>query len=625
MSVLAKRTYKAADERREQILDCALQVFADRGYHGASIADVCARAGIGRATLYQYFDDKRDVLVALADRITRRVADAVAARPPLSIPEGFLPTEAQALQVVTAQCVSILRVVFADAASCRLLLRAGRGADGVVDDLLRGIDAAVLSVIEADLLAAQRAGVLRPVDVHFTALFFLGGIEKTVLDCLDADRAVDDGGSARRSAELRPQPPSTMGLRSAQRRAPPPNPRRRRGHRPQGGRARAARRPRGPLSHRLFTRRSHSDAPPFDAPRERPPHHPKPQDPRRPPMTPRKDWPPYELVEVPEVAAVQEKSRRLERLYHLTQERAWDGRAVLAALVEKHGPPGRGMDPATRRALVTVLSVLLWGELAAWSISADLALAIDDMDAKMAATGQVFDEARHFYVMRDYLLLLAGPDGGGESIPIPRLGSLGRTLLLDVLDTPDLAKKLVGMQLLIETNAVVIFKRLGETNVCPVLTELLPYFERDESRHVGLGVLYLPRLMERMGRAERTALGLFQGRCLALLIASGMALAEHFEALGMDQRTMTARVTSMQDDVVRQMRAAHGRGAVRAVLNPKASAFGPRLLDFLHPEGGVAQAKPLHRAIHGGMTRVAIALDRRGARSGAPQDGRALA
>ena len=202
MSVLERRTYKPADERREQILDCALQVFADRGYHGASIADVCARAGIGRATLYQYFDDKRDVLVALTDRITQRVRDAIAARPPFTLPEGFVLTQEVALQAVTAQCVSVLRVVFEDAPSCRLLLRAGRGADGVVDDLLRGIDAAVLSVMEADLLAAQRAGVLRPVDVHFTARFFLGGIEKTVLDCLDQDRPVDVEAIARQAAEL---------------------------------------------------------------------------------------------------------------------------------------------------------------------------------------------------------------------------------------------------------------------------------------------------------------------------------------------------------------------------------------------------------------------------------------
>src|SRR6266545_68043 len=78
MSVLSyrRRTYKPKDERRTQILECALAAFSERGYHATSIAHVCARARIGRATLYQYFADKRALLVALAERIAERVSEA---------------------------------------------------------------------------------------------------------------------------------------------------------------------------------------------------------------------------------------------------------------------------------------------------------------------------------------------------------------------------------------------------------------------------------------------------------------------------------------------------------------------------------------------------------------------
>jgi hypothetical protein len=318
----------------------------------------------------------------------------------------------------------------------------------------------------------------------------------------------------------------------------------------------------------------------------------------------RRAWPPYELVDRDAIRAAEAKSRRLERLYHLTQEHAWDGRAVLGSLVDKHGPPGRDMDPGVREALKHTLAVLLWGELAAWTISADLALAIDDMDAKMAATGQVFDEARHFYVLRDYLVMLCDGDA------VPPLGGLARKLLRDVIETQSLAKKLVGMQLLFETNAVVIFKRLSEAGVCPVLTELLPYFERDESRHVGLGVIYLPRLIARMSRTEAASVAAFQGRCLALLIAGGFTLRAHFDRLGLEGRLMATRVTTMQDDIVRQMVEAHGMGVVRAVLNPRGSSFGLRVLDFIHPEGGVAKVSRLHRTMHGAVMRTAKAIDR---------------
>ena len=202
MSVLAKRTYKPADERREQILDCALEVFAGKGYHGASIADVCGRAGIGRATLYQYFEDKGDVLVALADRIERRVDAAIATRAPLRAPIGVRPADADLLAFVALRMAHVLAAVFDQPEATRLVLRAGRGADGVVDDLLARLDAKVVAVVRADIEAAIDMGVARRVDVALVARFFVGGIEKVVLSALDEGGDVDVLAIARTVAEV---------------------------------------------------------------------------------------------------------------------------------------------------------------------------------------------------------------------------------------------------------------------------------------------------------------------------------------------------------------------------------------------------------------------------------------
>jgi AcrR family transcriptional regulator len=198
----SKRTYKAAGERREQLLDCALEAFAERGYHGTSIADVCARAGVGRATLYQYFTDKRDLLVALADRIATRVLEAYADRPPFRIAPGVRPSEEQVVRFAEARFAGVLSVVFEDRAIARLVLRAGRGADGVVDDILHRIDQAVLETIEQELRAAKEAGVIRDLDEHFVARFFLGGFEKIVLSYIDEDRPLDVQQIAREAALL---------------------------------------------------------------------------------------------------------------------------------------------------------------------------------------------------------------------------------------------------------------------------------------------------------------------------------------------------------------------------------------------------------------------------------------
>jgi AcrR family transcriptional regulator len=197
-----RRTYLPAAERRDQILDCALEAFAEAGYHATSIADVCSRAGIGRGTLYQYFDDKRALLEALAERITKRIVKSFSERERLRVPPGFKPTRQQAIQFVEQRFAEVLRAVFEDAATARLVLRAGRGADGVVDGILRRIDEAAIARIEEELRAAKEAGVIRPVDEHFVARFFLGGVEKIVLAYIEDDRPIDIQAIAREAALL---------------------------------------------------------------------------------------------------------------------------------------------------------------------------------------------------------------------------------------------------------------------------------------------------------------------------------------------------------------------------------------------------------------------------------------
>jgi hypothetical protein len=95
-----------------------------------------------------------------------------------------------------------MSVVFEDAATARLVLRAGRGADGVVDEIMRRIESAVLQTLEAELRAAKEAGAIRDLDEHFVARFFLGGFEKIVMSYLDEDRPLDVAKIAHEAALL---------------------------------------------------------------------------------------------------------------------------------------------------------------------------------------------------------------------------------------------------------------------------------------------------------------------------------------------------------------------------------------------------------------------------------------
>src|SRR3954469_12590644 len=58
----------SAEDRRQAILDAALEVFGAHGYHGASIDEIAQTAGISKALIYEHFPSKKDLHVSLLER-----------------------------------------------------------------------------------------------------------------------------------------------------------------------------------------------------------------------------------------------------------------------------------------------------------------------------------------------------------------------------------------------------------------------------------------------------------------------------------------------------------------------------------------------------------------------------
>ena len=234
----------------------------------------------------------------------------------------------------------------------------------------------------------------------------------------------------------------------------------------------------------------------------------------------------------------------LEGVYHKGQKHAWNGKRVLQDLISKHGGI-KELNPQQKQAIKNIFSIILQGELAAWKISAQLAAELDNIEAKMAATSQVHDEARHFYVMRDYL---NHSNLQNVSVKLPQ--SIETTLEM-VTSTNNMAKKILGMQLMIEPVALTIFQKVREANVEPVLSDLLVYFEKDEARHVALGVNYLPVILNEMSATEILSLLVWQIRLFKLEVIGLRELQEDFKCLGIDPEKAFSLAEKKQLDALK--------------------------------------------------------------------------
>ena len=74
-------------EQQAALLEHAARLFAERGFQGTSMLELATAAGVSKALLYHYYEDKYQLLVAIAeghiDRLLALVGDvAVAALPP---------------------------------------------------------------------------------------------------------------------------------------------------------------------------------------------------------------------------------------------------------------------------------------------------------------------------------------------------------------------------------------------------------------------------------------------------------------------------------------------------------------------------------------------------------------
>jgi AcrR family transcriptional regulator len=146
---------------REEIIDAAIEVFAESGYHDAGVADIAKRVGIGHSTFYRHFENKRAILDEVINTVIERSTAALAAE---NAPEAANTLDEYRDQVgriatALAEIISDLRVV-------RLIL----------------IEAAS---IDTDM--RQRVDGMFDLAVNMTASYYQHGLESGYLrDDLDA-------------------------------------------------------------------------------------------------------------------------------------------------------------------------------------------------------------------------------------------------------------------------------------------------------------------------------------------------------------------------------------------------------------------------------------------------------
>lgn len=171
-------------ERKQQLIDAAAALFAERGYGATRIADICRAAGVAKGLFYWYFPTKHELFAELVRTMRRRLRRAqAAAMDPDADAVTRIGQGAEASVRFMAEHAAYFDLLEVERSDREIAAVLGEGSDVYRHDVLRLV------------LEGQAAGIIPDSDPDLLTVGVLGAVSSfsnayrhgSLADTLDAD------------------------------------------------------------------------------------------------------------------------------------------------------------------------------------------------------------------------------------------------------------------------------------------------------------------------------------------------------------------------------------------------------------------------------------------------------
>jgi hypothetical protein len=208
-----------------------------------------------------------------------------------------------------------------------------------------------------------------------------------------------------------------------------------------------------------------------------------------------------------------------------------------------------------------MVSNILHGEQGALSLSASLCMILRDPGAQEYAANQTREEARHVTAFSRYVAARWGT-------PL-RAGRTLQTLMVELVRAPEVYKKLVGMQMLIEGLAMGAFATLHSRTNDPLLRRLVQLVMTDEAFHHKFGKIWAERTVPKLTETEHETVEQWAAQCFQTLLfnlINAEQKQEIYAQFGLDWQWVRSAVMEAFTDSDRRRVMAQGTNIFRVLI-----------------------------------------------------------
>ncbi len=159
-------------DTRTRILEAAVQVFAEKGYHETRMDDIVSQSNTSKGSIYFYFPSKQDIFLGLIDTFTglleSRLKDSIAA-------------EEHGIQQVDSALSASLRLFSQYRTLAKIVLVQAVGLGAAFEERRRAINDRFAAIIQSRLERAIQDGSIPPLQADLAARAWVGALNEIVI------------------------------------------------------------------------------------------------------------------------------------------------------------------------------------------------------------------------------------------------------------------------------------------------------------------------------------------------------------------------------------------------------------------------------------------------------------
>ena len=192
-------------------------------------------------------------------------------------------------------------------------------------------------------------------------------------------------------------------------------------------------------------------------------------------------------------------------------------------------------------------SSILHGEQGALNLSASLCHVLKDQGAQEYAANQTREEARHVTAFAKYVKARWGR-------PV-ECGPTLKALLVEIIGAPEVYKKIIGMQMLVEGLAMGAFATFFNNIRDPLGKKLMQLVMTDEAFHHKFGKIWADRTIPKLTAEEHAIIEDWAAHCFQTLLFNLVSPSQQrdlYEEFGLDPDRVIAEMAANMNDETRQ-------------------------------------------------------------------------